>query len=142
MYPEIFAAQPTTMYSNGGSKHNGLSSSARAGVIAAVVIVIGIVLLGIAWFLYRNRKLKYTKELAEAQEGVPAWPTKWPSRARPTAIPQARNRHGEAVELAPPAYDIAQPLPTYEPQRLDHDAPESYELANMSQGQRPARQDV
>lgn len=131
------------MYSNGGSKHNGLSSSARAGVIAAVVIVIAIVLLGIGWFLYRNRKLKYTKELAEAQEGVPAWPTKWPSRARPSATAtQSRNRHGDAVELAPPAYDIAQPLPTYEPQGLAHDAPESYELGNMSHGQRPARQDV
>lgn len=131
------------MYSNGGSKHNGLSSSARAGVIAAVVIVIGVVLLGIGWFLYRNRKLKYTKELAEAQEGVPAWPTKWPTRTKPTATAvQPRNRHGEAVELAPPAYDIAPPLPTYEPQRSDQNAPESYELANMSQGQRPARQDV
>lgn len=137
------AVQPRTMYSNGGSKHNGLSSAARAGVIAAVVIVIGVVFLGIGWFLYRNRKLKYTKELAEAQEGVPAWPTKWPSRARPTTTSaQPRNRHGEAVELAPPAYDIAQPLPTYEPQRSHHVTPESYELANMSQGQRSARQDV
>jgi len=131
------------MYSNGGSKHNGLSSSARAGVIAAVVIVIGIVFLGIGWFLYRNRKLKYTKELAEAQEGVPAWPTKWPSRAKPTTTAiQARNRHGEAVELAPPAYDVAQPLPTYEPQRSHQDRRESYELASMSQGQRGVRQDV
>jgi hypothetical protein len=127
------------VYSNGGSKHNGLSKGARAGVIAAVVIVIGIVILLIGWFLYRNRKLKYTKELAETQDGVPAWPTKWPTRARPT---EPGNRHGEAVELAPPVYDIAQPLPAYEPTRPSHDAPGSYELVNMSQAQRPVRHDV
>ncbi|KAI4729341.1 hypothetical protein E4T49_02919 [Aureobasidium sp. EXF-10728] len=95
------------------TKKNGLSKSARAGVIAAVVIVCGIVLLLLGYFLWRNRKLKLTKELAEAQEGVPQWPTKWPSRAKPTAAStQPRNSHGEPVELAPPAYDLAQPLPT------------------------------
>ena len=131
------------MYSNGGSKTNGLSKGARAGVIAAVVIVCGFVLVLIGWFLYRNRKLKYTKELASTQEGVPAWPTKWPTRAKPTATTTgSSNRHGESVELAPPAYDVAHPLPTYEPQRPSHDIPESYELTNMSHGQRLARQDV
>jgi hypothetical protein len=131
------------VYSNGGSKHNGLSKGARAGVIAAVVIVIGIVILLIGWFLYRNRKLKYTKELAETQDGVPAWPTKWPTRAKPTATStEPRNRHGEAVELAPPVYDIAQPLPAYEPTRPSHNVPGPYELANMLRGQGSARQDV
>jgi hypothetical protein len=138
-----FAVQPAAMYSNGGSKKNGLSKAARAGVIAAVVIVVGVVLLLIGWFLYRNRKLKYTKELAATQEGVPTWPTKWPTRAKPTATStQSRNSHGEPVELAPPAYDIAQPLPTYEALGQTHDTPGSYELATMAQGQRPARQDV
>ncbi|KAH0360486.1 hypothetical protein KCU65_g9392, partial [Aureobasidium melanogenum] len=127
------------------TKKNGLSKGARAGVIAAVVIVVGIVFLLMGWFLWRNRKLKYTKELAEAQEGVPAWPTKWPTRARPEATStQSSNRHGEPVELAPPAYDIAQPLPAYEVPRLNQDAPESYELANVTRTERhgPARQNV
>ncbi|CAD0094746.1 unnamed protein product [Aureobasidium mustum] len=128
------------------TKKNGLSKSARAGVIAAVVIVVGIILLLIGWFLWRNRKLKYTKDLAEAQEGVPAWPTKWPTRARPTATStQSRNGHGEPVELVPPAYDIAQPLPTYEAPRSNQDVLESHELVNMSHGyerHEPTRQNV
>jgi hypothetical protein len=136
-----FAFQPAVMYSYGGSKTNGLSKGARAGVISAVVIVCGIVILLIGWFLYRNRKLKYTKELAATQEGVPGWPTKWPSRANPTATAQTRNGHGEPVELAPPVYDIDQPLPTYE--AGSHQGPPvSYELVNMSHEQRPARQNV
>ncbi|CAD0107627.1 unnamed protein product [Aureobasidium uvarum] len=125
------------------TKKNGLSKGARAGVIAAVVIVCGIIFLSIGYFLWRNRKLKLTKELAEAQEGVPQWPTKWPTRAKPTTTStQPRNGHGEPVELAPPAYDIAQPLPTYEAPRPNQAASESYELANMSHGQRPAHQEV
>jgi hypothetical protein len=131
------------MYSDGGIKKGGLSKGARDGIIAAVVIIIGAIFLVIGWFLYRNRKLKYTEELAATQEGVPTWPTKWPTRARPTATStQSRNGHGEPVELAPPAYGIDQPLPTYEAPGQTHDAPGSYELANMSQGQRLTRQDV
>lgn len=123
--------------------HNNLSNGARAGVIAAVVIVVAGGLAYIGWFMYRNRKIKYTKELAETQEGIQAWPTKFPTRSRPTTTStQSRNRHGEPVELAPPVYDVAHPLPSYEAPRLDQDAPESYEMGNMSQGPRSARQDV
>jgi hypothetical protein len=130
------------MYSDGGLAKNGLSKGARDGIIAAVVIVCGVIFLLIGWFLYRNRKLKYTKELAATQEGVSGWPTKWPTRAQPTATTQTRNGHGEPVELAPPVYDIDQPLPTYEAPGLHHGPPVSYELANMSHGQRSTRQDV
>lgn len=127
--------QPAIMYYAESTKKNGLSKSTRAGIIAAVVIVVGIVFLLMGWFLWRNRKLKFTKELAEAQEEVPAWRTKWPMRARFTATStQSRNGHGEAVELAPPAYDIAQPLPAYEAPRPDQDTFESHELVNMAHG--------
>ncbi|KAK6006750.1 hypothetical protein QM012_005758 [Aureobasidium pullulans] len=123
------------------TEKNGLSTSARAGIIAAVVIVVGITILLMGWFLWRNRKLKYTKELAEAQEGVAAWPTKWPTRARPTATStQSGNGHGEPVELVPPAYDVAQPLPAYEAPRSYQDAFESHELVDMSHG--PVRHEI
>jgi hypothetical protein len=130
------------MYTDGGIVKSGLSKGARDGIIAAVVIVCGIIFLLIGWFLYRNRKLKYTKDLAATQEGVSGWPTKWPTRAQPTATAQTRNAHGEPVELAPPVYDIDQPLPTYEAPGSHQGPPVSYELANMAHGQRPARQDV
>lgn len=138
--------QPAIMYYAASPTKSGLSKSARAGIIAAVVIVVGLVLLLMGWFLWRNRKLKFTKELAQAQEGVPTWPTKWPTRARPPAtFTQSRDRHGEPVELAPPAYDIAHPLPAYEAPRPDQDAFESHELVNMAHGSgrhEPLRQNV
>jgi hypothetical protein len=124
-------SQAAIMYME-STRKNGVSKGARAGIIAAVVIVVGIVFLLMGWFFWRNRKLKYTKELADAQEGVSAWPTKWPTRPRPgETSTQSRNRHGEPVELAPPAYDIAQPLPTYKASRLNQDALRSHELANI-----------
>ncbi|KAI5194613.1 hypothetical protein AUEXF2481DRAFT_184849 [Aureobasidium subglaciale EXF-2481] len=126
------------------TKTNGLSKGARDGIIAAVVIVIAIILSLLGFFLWRNRKLKLTKAIVDAQEaeGIRAWPTKWPTRARPVATAPQTRRHGEAVELAPPEYDTAQPLPTYEPAHPPRVGSESYELTNMPHGHEPARQNV
>lgn len=133
-----------SIMASGSTSSHGLSKSARAGIIAAVVIVVGSFLLLIIAFLWRNRKLKYTKALAEAQaaEGIRSWPTKWPTR-KTTGMPtRSRNTHGEAVELAPPSYDIAQPLPAYEPSYPNQGRPDSYELATMPHAHESPRQGV
>ncbi|THW12730.1 hypothetical protein D6D24_06434 [Aureobasidium pullulans] len=134
-----------SIMASGSTKSHGLSKSARSGIIAAVVIIVGLFLLLIVWFLWRNRKLKYTESLADAnaEEGIRSWPTKWPTRKTAGADASSRNatyRHGEAVELAPPSYDVAQPLPTYEPPQSNQGRPESYELATMPRGHETIRQ--
>lgn len=136
-----------SIMASGSTKSHGLSKSARSGIIAAVVIIVGLFLLLIVWFLWRNRKLKYTESLADAnaEEGIRSWPTKWPTRKTAGADASSRNatyRHGEAVELAPPSYDVAQPLPTYEPPQSNQGRPESYELATMPRGDETIRQGV
>ncbi|THW25438.1 hypothetical protein D6C86_04769 [Aureobasidium pullulans] len=142
-----YRAASMSIMASGSTKSHGLSKSARSGIIAAVVIIVGLFLLLIVWFLWRNRKLKYTESLADAnaEEGIRSWPTKWPTRKTAGADASSRNatyRHGEAVELAPPSYDVAQPLPTYEPPQSNQGRPESYELATMPRGHETIRQGV